>query len=137
MTQTYGSFQKLINAITYDPTDGGPRYVLCLYQVGTEYLMRWECPLGKDLVTGADLHWKGRYWRLSEHMVDGEVVQTAFGALMWALEHEARETFKFYDRAVLSPHYDIWALFQLAGSSSAHEERPENQQRMERKETEV
>src|SRR4051812_18073238 len=34
---------------------------------------------------------KGRKWMLSPHMTKSEVIQTAFKAIMTALEHETRE----------------------------------------------
>jgi hypothetical protein len=43
-------------------------------------------------------------------MTDGEVVFTAFKALNTALEHEAREMFKFDGVTVADPHVDIHAL---------------------------
>lgn len=56
----------------------------------------------------------GRWWRLSYHMVKGEIVQTALKAVLTALEHEAREEFLYRDRAVFGPHLDIDALWEIA-----------------------
>lgn len=57
--------------------------------------------------------WKGRKWRLSQHMTDGEVVWTAFKAILTAIEHEARELFKFDGVAVADSHVDIHKLVSL------------------------
>lgn len=74
------------------------------------YWLRVEVADGFCTQTGEPMHWCGRKWRLSEHMTDGEVVFTAFKALITALEHEARELFKFDGVAVADPHPDIHLL---------------------------
>lgn len=76
------------------------------------YYLQIECD-GVDNVSGERLVWKSRKWILSPHMTDGEVVQTAFKAVLTALEHEAREKFKYRDVTVFDPHYDIEALVEL------------------------
>lgn len=52
----------------------------------------------------------GRKWFISEHMTKSEIVQTAFKAVITALEHEAREMFTYRDRPVFGPHFDVDAL---------------------------
>lgn len=74
-------------------------------------------------VTGALLTWRGRKWRLSGFMTDGEVVQTAFLATMTAIEHEARERFRFDGVSVFDPHYDIHKLVELRQQADAIKER--------------
>jgi hypothetical protein len=73
--------------------------------------------------TGKPLDWTGRKWRLSEHMSDGEVVQTAFKAVLTALEHEARELFTYRQVSVFDPHYDIEKLVELRQQPDAIKER--------------
>lgn len=74
------------------------------------------------LVIGSDLQvefradsgiWRGRKWRLSEHMTDSEIVQTAFAAVLAAEEHEARELFLLHGQAVLGPHLDLFNQARL------------------------
>lgn len=86
-------------------------------------VLRVGDPNATDNVTGKPYPWKGRKWLLSEHMTDGEVVQTAFLAAMTAIEHEARETFKYKGQAVFDPHYDINKLVSLRGQPDALKER--------------
>lgn len=74
-------------------------------------------------VTGEPLKWKSRKWFLSPHMTRGEIVQTAFKAVMTALEHEARELFKYKDVAIFDPHYDIDKLVELRSQTDALKER--------------
>jgi hypothetical protein len=50
---------------------------------------------------------KSRKWVLSYHMTKSEVVSTVLKAVMTALEHEARETFKYKDKAIFGPHFDV------------------------------
>jgi hypothetical protein len=58
----------------------------------------------------ADAEWTGRKWILSDHMTDGEVVQTAMAAVLAWYEHEAREAFKFRGKAIFNPHLSLEAL---------------------------
>lgn len=88
-----------------------------------DYFMRVLAENVTDNVTGKPMTWKGRKWPLSLHMTDGEVVQTAFLAMMTAIEHEARETFLFQGVAVFDPHYDIYKLVELRSRADALKER--------------
>lgn len=54
----------------------------------------------------------GRWFRLSEHMTDGEVVQTAFLAIKLCEEHECRETFRYKGVALFGPHIDLRVLVE-------------------------
>lgn len=51
----------------------------------------------------------GRKWALSSHMTESEVVQTALRAYLDAVEHEARESFRYRDRALFGPHISVRA----------------------------
>lgn len=81
--------------------------------------------LGTCNTTGEPLDWAGRKWGLSYHMTDSEVVQTCFKAVLTALEHEAREQFRFDGAAVMNPHYDIYALKRLC-EEQAFDEREDH-----------
>lgn len=87
------------------------------------WILRVGDPNGIDNVTLAPLAWKGRKWLLSEHMTDGEIVQTAFLATMTAMEHEARERFTYKGQSVFDPHYDIEKLVELRSRPDALKER--------------
>jgi 16S rRNA C967 or C1407 C5-methylase (RsmB/RsmF family) len=56
----------------------------------------------------------GRKWRLSKHMTRTEIVSTAWKAVFSAVEHEAREEFRYRGRAVFGPHIDVDALHEIA-----------------------
>lgn len=58
-------------------------------------------------VTGEPYAWGGRKWFLSSHMTRSEIIQTALMAVLAAVEHEAREDFKYQGRAIFGPHYDV------------------------------
>jgi hypothetical protein len=75
------------------------------------------------IVTGQPATQRSRKWLLSEHMTRGEVVQTAWLAVRTALMHEARESFKYRDRLIFGPHFDLDALVALCDSGSV-ETRP-------------
>lgn len=57
--------------------------------------------------TGGIKEQAGRKWRLSKHMTDSEIVQTAFLAVRTAQEHELREQFKYKGYAIFNPHFDL------------------------------
>lgn len=63
--------------------------------------------------TGDGQSWKGRKWILSPHMTRSEIVTTAFKAVMTAIEHEARETFKYKGWAIFGPHIDVEHMVYL------------------------
>jgi hypothetical protein len=80
------------------------------------------CPLGEDRLNAgmycaakappkADpAEWRGRKWRISRYSTEREVVGTAFAAVMAAIEHEHRESFKYQGAAVFGPHIPLPAL---------------------------
>lgn len=68
-----------------------------------------------DLGTGGHIQQYGRKWRLSRHMTRSELVQTAFLAVLTAVEHEAREGFRYRGRMVFGPHLDVDALAEFVG----------------------
>lgn len=76
-----------------------------------------------DNRTGDALHWKGRKWLLSEHMGDGEIVQTAWLAVLTALEHEAREVFTYRGQSIFDPHFNIEKLVELRSQPESIKER--------------
>ena len=65
--------------------------------------------------------WKGRKWQLSEHMTEGEIVQTALMACLAAEEHEAREAFNYKGKALFGPHLSIEKLLAIADSIEMRE----------------
>ena len=66
--------------------------------------------------TGIPSIQKGRKWTLSEWMTKSEVVSTAFKAVLTAVEHEVRETFKYKQQAIFGPHIDVDVLADLHAS---------------------
>jgi hypothetical protein len=62
---------------------------------------------------GESLSWHGRKWFLSPHMTKSEVVQTAFKAVITAVEHEVREQFKYRGVPIFGPHFDVDSLVTL------------------------
>jgi hypothetical protein len=70
-------------------------------------------------ITGDPMRWTSRKWMLSEHMTDGEIVQTAFLATKVAIEHELRETFYYRGQPIFDPHYDLEKLHDLRSRPDA------------------
>jgi len=71
-------------------------------------VLEFEAPCSK---TGRVQKWRSRKWPLSVHMTVSEIVGTAFKAVLTALEHEAREQFKYRGRPVYNPHIDVRELW--------------------------
>lgn len=65
----------------------------------------------------------GRKWYVSRFATESEVVQTALKAILTALEHEAREQFKYKGRALFGPHLDVNALMEIADKTQMREAR--------------
>lgn len=79
--------------------------------------------MAPDLITGESERQYCRKWSLSLHMTISEVVYTAFKAVMAALEHEAREQFRFRGASCLGPHVDVEQMVELTKHASAHDHR--------------
>jgi hypothetical protein len=60
---------------------------------------------------------KTRKWQLSQYMTESELIQTVFKCVLTAIEHEAREQFKYKGRAVYGPHFDVRALMELCDNN--------------------
>ena len=75
--------------------------------------------------TGRLQEWEGRKWFLSSDSSRSEIVQTAFKAVITALEHEARETFRYNGQAIFGPHFDCDLLVELCKRSDALDARHE------------
>jgi hypothetical protein len=100
----------------------GFHFMLGSDRSGDHYL-QVQCYDGQCNVTGQNLNWTGRKWRLSPHMTPSEVVQTVFKAVMTAIEHETRERFTYRDVSIFDPHYDVERLVELRRDSSSISER--------------
>jgi hypothetical protein len=57
---------------------------------------------------------KGRKWYVSPYAIDQEIIQTAFKAVVSAVEHETREQFIYRGVPIFNPHIDLDALVAAA-----------------------
>ena len=80
-------------------------------------------PKGRCNTSGKPAPWHGRKWDLTYHMTKSEIVQTAFKAVLTAVEHETRENFKYRGEAIFGPHFDVDKLVDLASQPDAKEVR--------------
>lgn len=105
--------------------------IVCLVKLG--YNMKLKVLAGKELAsesetgwllqvycendpchdTGIPITWTGRKWYISKFATDSEVILTAWKAFFTALEHEAREDFKYDGVRVFDPHVDVVTLAHL------------------------
>jgi hypothetical protein len=72
---------------------------------GDGFLMQVQF-IGKDAITGKVALQKCRKLYISSFACKGEIVRTAFKAVLAAVEHEVCETFKYKDVAIFNPHID-------------------------------
>lgn len=105
---------SLVNRISY------PGFAFEIVTEAGRPFLRVVCANGTDNVTGEPYAWKGRKWRLSYHMTDMEVVNTAFKAVLTALEHEARELFKVDDVALMDSHRDLDDVLEFMKTGGGH-----------------
>lgn len=114
--------------------DGAIEYVLrqCTYPGFTFNVTRRDvmtiylqiiCLDGVCNVSGRRVPWRGRKWLLSPHMTKDEIVQTALMATLAAVEHEAREKFKYKGAAIFGPHFNVDRLATLAEDPTSISER--------------
>lgn len=80
---------------------------------GDRPILQVSCPDGQCNVSGQPMAWKGRKWFLSIHMTKSEVIQTAFKAVLTAVEHELRETFRYRGQAIFGPHFSVDVMADL------------------------
>lgn len=59
-----------------------------------------------------------RRWLLSRHMTRSEVVQTVLKCVLTAVEHEAREQFRYRGQRIFGPHFDVEGLVELCRGRS-------------------
>lgn len=67
-----------------------------------------------DRISGEVTLQRCRKWYLSPHMVNSEIVRTAFKAVMAAMEHEVEEEFKYKGARIFNPHMDLDNLVDFA-----------------------
>jgi hypothetical protein len=78
---------------------------------------------GRCNVSGEPATQRSRKWRLSTFMTVSEIVQTAFLAVLTAMEHEVREQFLYAGRPIFGPHFDVQKLHALCEAPGAHDKR--------------
>lgn len=68
----------------------------------------------EDSYSGEPSIVNSRKWLLSNFMTKSEVVQTALKAVLTSVEHEARENFRYQNKAIFGPHFDVDALVEFS-----------------------
>jgi|CryGeyDrversion2_2_1046609.scaffolds.fasta_scaffold58243_2 hypothetical protein len=100
--------------------DDRPEMPLKLYQVnpkgefipGHHFFLQVRF-LEKDAYEDIIEPQSGRKWLISPHMTKSEIVQTAFKAVLTAVEHEVRDAFKYKGELVFCPHFDVDELIEI------------------------
>jgi len=66
------------------------------------------------VITGNTEEWHCRKWYLSPHMLESEIVKTAFAAALAAEEHDTREKFSYKSIRLFNPHISLEAMMEAA-----------------------
>lgn len=105
--QTPDSVKEILSCISY------PGYQFNLnITAGRMYLQLSF--LAKCAVSGHEEIQKSRKWYISPHKTKSEICQTAFKAVITAVEHEIRENFHYQGVPVYGPHFNVDDLLELA-----------------------
>lgn len=74
-----------------------------------------------DTYSGAPGTQYTRKWLLSPEMTNSEILTTVFKLCATSFEHRCRESFKYKERRIFGPHFDVEDLVQIcdAGREAA------------------
>ena len=75
-------------------------------EIESGFLIQLSCPEG-DVQTGLVRHYFGRKWHIDRQASAGDIVRTAFKAVVTWQEHEARENFTYRGARLFSPHFEV------------------------------
>ena len=106
--KTFDEIRNVLDLVRYKKD-----WVLHVRQDGQRLYLQWEF-IGACAVSGVIQWHPCRKWYLSQHMTDGELVQTAFSAALQAEEHECREFFLYDGHRIMNPHLSLEALVSRA-----------------------
>ena len=99
--QTIENIEKLISDVSFKDWT----IKVGQYECKTPYIQ--VLFYDSDRITGEKELQRCRKWILSYHMVDSEVVRTAFKAIEAAMLHEVQEEFKYKGVRIYNPHLDL------------------------------
>lgn len=99
--QTIENIEKLISNVSFKDWT----IKVGQYECKTPYIQ--VLFYDSDRITGEKELQRCRKWILSYHMVDSEVVRTAFKAIEAAMLHEVQEEFKYKGVRIYNPHLDL------------------------------
>ena len=117
MTYTLQEIRDIVGLCSFDDWN------ILVRMDGNRPYLQVHTPNGKDAETGLPMEWTGRKWMLSPHMCKNEIVATAFKAVMTAMEHEVRESFRYRGVAIFNPHQDPDKLVDFVSDGANIQER--------------
>lgn len=104
--QTKKSIQELLNEIEYKD------WIFYLEERADCFTLQIQF-YDKCIITGNIELQKCRKWFISQHMTDNEIIRTAFLAVEIAERHEMCEKFKYGNKLINNPHYDVLQMGNL------------------------
>lgn len=109
----YGWLLRLVSFLHF------PGYEFKVSPLGEDFVLQVSY-VEPDVMTGVPETQEGRRWLFPSGQTAGQVVQTAFKAVLTSLEHRAREHFLYMGKPVLQPHLDIEALWASLPKADRH-----------------
>ena len=97
---TLGQVKEALSGVEYENAAFNVEETMGGYNI-------WLSALEKCSYSGELSMQEGRKWFVSIKCTPSDVVRTAFKAVVTWVEHEARETFKYNNKRVFSPHLDL------------------------------
>lgn len=107
MTMTLEKANSIINYISYPEYN----FIATMDGRGEMYLQGEYSE--KDINSGIMCRQYTRRWFISPYMTKSELVQTALKLILTSMEHRAREHFKYRDRLVFGPHFNVDDLWDI------------------------
>jgi len=115
MVENLTALREILNDVQFDDWR---------FRIGEDAEAMWvQCAFAAlDNDTGLPTEQCGRKWRISRHSTRDEVVQTCLLAVLKAVEHEARERFKYRGVAIFHTHIPVDRLVEAAKAKSLRED---------------
>jgi hypothetical protein len=75
-------------------------------EIASGFLIQLACP-ERDVESGEMRQYFGRKWHIDRLATSGDIVRTAFKAVLTWQEHEAREKFTYRGERLFHPHFEV------------------------------
>lgn len=108
--KTAAEIRQIVSECVFD--DGAPYYFHVRSDRNGDLFLQAHY-IDTCVINGTPERQWTRKWKLSPYMTQSEIVQTVFLLCKTSMEHRLRERFKWRDRRVFGPHFDVQALWEI------------------------